>query len=270
MTFTETESNYRHLEQMSVAEVLSNINHEDKTVANAVEKVIPQIEKLVELIVSKLEADGRLFYIGSGTSGRLGIIDAAECPPTFGVDDDVVIGLIAGGDKAIHQSVEHAEDKFEAGWEDLLKHDLDENDIVVGISASGMTPYVVGALQKCSQFGISTAAITNNYNTPLAKEATIAIEVITGPEFITGSTRMKAGTSTKLILNMISTAVMIKLGKVKDNKMVDMQILNDKLIERGTHIIMEMTSLSHEEAKTLLLEKGSVRKAIESEGKEII
>lgn len=166
--------------------------------------------------------------------------------------------------------MEHAEDKFEAGWEDLLKHDLDENDIVVGISASGMTPYVVGALQKCSQFGISTAAITNNYNTPLAKEATIAIEVITGPEFITGSTRMKAGTSTKLILNMISTAVMIKLGKVKDNKMVDMQILNDKLIERGTHIIMEMTSLSHEEAKTLLLEKGSVRKAIESEGKEII
>ncbi len=264
MTFTEKESNYHHLEQMSVKELLSNINKEDKTVADAVEKAIPQIEKLVELIVSKMKSGGRLFYVGSGTSGRLGIIDAAECPPTFGIDDNTIIGLIAGGDKAIHKALEHAEDKFEAGWEDLLIHDLNENDIVIGISASGMTPYVVGALQKCSQYNIATAAITNNYDTPLAKEALIAIEVITGPEFVTGSTRMKAGTSTKMILNMISTSVMIKLEKVKDNKMIDMQILSEKLIERGTRIIMEMTSTSHDIAKTLLLENGSVRKAIES------
>jgi N-acetylmuramic acid 6-phosphate etherase len=269
MTFTETESNYHHLEQMSVKDILSNINNEDKTVAYAVEKVLPQIEKLVDIIVCKMQAGGRLFYIGSGTSGRLGIIDAAECPPTFGIEDNVVNGIIAGGDKAIQKAMEYAEDKFDAGWEDLLKHDLNENDIVIGISASGLTPYVVGALQKCSQYGIATAAITNNPNTPLAKEAMIAIEVITGPEFLTGSTRMKAGTAAKLILNMISTSVMIKLGKVRDNKMVDMQILSEKLIERGTHIIMEMTSISHDDAKALLMEKGSVRKAIESEEKNV-
>lgn len=262
---TEKESNYRNIEEMNIDQILSNINKEDKTVAESVEKVIPQITKLVELIVEKMKSDGRLFYIGSGTSGRLGIVDAAECPPTFGVDEDAVIGLIAGGDKAIRNPIEHAEDKFDAGWEDLLKHNLDENDIVVGISASGNTPYVVGALQKCSEYGIATGAITNNLNTPLAQEALIAIEVITGPEFITGSTRMKAGTATKLILNMISTSVMIKLGKVKDNKMIDMQLVNNKLIERGTKIIMNMTSASYDEAKAMLLEKGSVRKAIESE-----
>jgi N-acetylmuramic acid 6-phosphate etherase len=263
MTFTENESHYRNLEEMNISEILSNINKEDKTVAFAVEKVIPQIEKLVELIIIKIKSGGRLFYIGSGTSGRLGIIDAAECPPTFGVDENTVIGINAGGDKAIRKAVEHAEDKFDSGWEDLLKHDLNENDVVVGISASGTTPYVVGALQKCSQYGIATAAITNNEDTPIAKEAMITIEVITGPEFVSGSTRMKAGTATKLILNMISTSVMIKLGRVKDNKMIDMKLLNDKLIERGTRIIMDILSMDHDEAKDLLLEKGSVRKAIE-------
>jgi N-acetylmuramic acid 6-phosphate etherase len=260
---TEKESNYRHLEEMNIVDILTNINKEDSTIADAIKNVIPQIAKLSEIIISKMESGGRLFYIGSGTSGRLGIIDAAECPPSFGVDDNTVVGLIAGGDKAIRKAVEHAEDHFEAGWEDLLKHNLNENDIVIGISASGSTPYVIGAIQKCSQYGITTAAITNNMDTPLAKEALIPIEVITGPEFITGSTRMKAGTATKLILNMISTTVMIKLGKVKDNKMIDMQLVNNKLIERGTRIIMEMKSLRYDKAKELLLEKGSVRKAIE-------
>jgi N-acetylmuramic acid 6-phosphate etherase len=264
MTITEKDSNYKNLEEMSIGEILSNINKEDKTIADAVEKVIPQIEKLVELIIAKMEAGGRLFYIGSGTSGRLGIIDAAECPPSFGVDENTVIGLIAGGDKAIRKSIEHAEDKFEAGWEDLLKHNLNENDVVVGISASGSTPYVVGALQKCSQYGIATASITNNENTPLSKEALIPVEIITGPEFVTGSTRMKAGTATKLILNMISTTVMIKLGRVQDNKMIDMQLVNNKLIERGTKIIMGKLSFDYDDAKALLLEKGSVRKAIDS------
>jgi len=264
MNITEKESIYKNLEAMNIEDILANINKEDKTVAEAVELVIPQIAKLTELILSKIQSGGRLFYIGSGTSGRLGIVDASECPPSFGVDDNMVTGLIAGGDKAIRKAVEHAEDKFEAGWEDLLKHGLNENDIVVGISASGRTPYVVGALQKCSQYGIATAAITNNENTPLAKEALIPVEVITGPEFVTGSTRMKAGTATKLILNMISTSVMIKLGRVKDNKMVDMQLANNKLIERGVKIIMDKLPLNYEEAKSLLLDKGSVRKVIEN------
>jgi len=264
MTSTENESNYKHLDEMNVGEILANINKEDSTVAEAVKNVIPQIAQLTELIIRKMNSGGRLFYIGSGTSGRLGIMDAAECPPSYGVDDNTVIGLIAGGDKAIRKAVEHAEDRFDAGWEDLLKHNLNENDIVIGISASGSTPYVVGAIQKCSQYGIATAAITNNQDTLLSKEALIAIEVITGPEFVTGSTRMKAGTATKLILNMISTTVMIKLGKVKDNKMIDMQLVNNKLIDRGTRIIMEMTSSGYDDAKELLLKNGSIRKAIES------
>ena len=263
MSITEKESNYRNLEEMNTVDILSNINKEDSTITIAIKNVIPQINKLIEIIIDKMQSGGRLFYIGSGTSGRLGIIDAAECPPSFGVDDNTVIGLIAGGDKAIRKAIEHAEDKFDAGWEDLLKHNLNENDVVIGISASGSTPYVIGAIQKCSQYGIATAAITNNTDSLLAKEALIAIEVITGPEFITGSTRMKAGTATKLILNMISTTIMIKLGKVKDNKMIDMQLMNNKLIERGTRIIMDMKSISHDEAKELLLKKGSVRKAIE-------
>lgn len=260
---TEKESNYSNLEQMSVKEILIHINSEDKSVALAVEKVLPQIGKIIEIILQKMDKGGRLFYIGSGTSGRLGIMDAAECPPSFGVDDDTVTGIIAGGDKAIRRAQEHAEDSLTAGWEDLLGHELNENDVVIGISASGHTPYVVGAMQKCSQYGIATAGITNNENTPLSKEALIPIEIITGPEFVTGSTRMKAGSATKMILNMISTAVMIKMGKVKDNKMIDMQLLSNKLIERGTKIIMEILSLGHDEAKDLLLEKGSVRKAID-------
>ena len=262
MITTEKESNYSNIEQMSLREILISINKEDKTVAEAVEKVLPQIEKLAELIIEKINSGGRLFYIGSGTSGRLGIMDAAECPPTFGVEN-TVFGLIAGGDHAIQKAVEHAEDKLDAGWEDLLKHNLSENDIVVGISTSGRAPYVLGALQKCSQYGIATGVITNNENTPVAKEAMIPIEVNTGPEFITGSTRMKAGTSTKMILNMISTSVMVKLGKVKGNRMIDMKLVNNKLIERGTKIIMDMLSLNHDDALALLLEKGSVRKAIE-------
>lgn len=266
MTITEKESNYRHLEEMNITDILTNINKEDSTIADAIKNVIPQITKLVGIIIDKMRSGGRLFYIGSGTSGRLGIMDAAECPPSYGVDENTVIGIIAGRDKAIRKAIEHAEDKFDSGWEDLLKHNLNENDVVIGISASGSTPYVVGALQKCSQYGLVTAAITNNLDTLLAKEALIPIEVITGPEFVTGSTRMKAGTATKLILNMISTTVMIKLGKVKDNKMIDMQLVNNKLIERGTRIIMEITSAGHEEAKALLIEKGSVRKAIENKG----
>jgi len=260
---TEKESNYSNLEQMSIADVLKYINIEDKSIALAVEKAIPQIEKIIEITIQKMEKGGRLFYIGSGTSGRLGIVDASECPPSFGVDENTVVGIIAGGDKAIRKAQEHAEDSLTSGWEDLLGHELNENDVVIGISASGHTPYVVGALQKCSQYGIATAGITNNENTPLSKEVLVPIEVITGPEFITGSTRMKAGTATKMILNMISTAVMIKLGKVKDNKMVDMQLMNNKLIERGIKIIMESLDLEHDEAKELLLEKGSVRKAID-------
>ena len=263
MITTEKESNYNNIDQMSLNQILVSINNEDKTVAHAVEKVIPQIEKLAQLIIEKINLGGRLFYIGSGTSGRLGIVDAAECPPTFGVDD-TVFGIIAGGDNAIRKAVEHAEDQFDGGWEDLLKLDLSENDIVVGISASGTAPYVLGALQKCSQYGIATGVITNNENTPIAKEAAISVEVITGPEFITGSTRMKAGTSTKLILNMISTSVMVKLGKIKGNKMVDMKLVNNKLIQRGTKIVMDTLSLNHDDAQALLRKKGSVRNALES------
>lgn len=264
MKITEKESPYKNLESKGITEILSCINDEDKTVPLAVEKVIPVISELTKVIIDKMGNGGRLFYIGSGTSGRLGIVDAAECPPTYGVDENTVIGLIAGGDKAIRRSIEHAEDKPDSGWEDLLKHDLNENDVVIGISASGSTPYVVGALQKCSQYGITTAAITNNLNTQVANEAQYAIEVITGPEFVSGSTRMKAGTATKLILNMISTTVMIKLGRVIDNKMVDMQLVNNKLIERGSRIIMDKLDCSIEEARELLLSAGSVRKALES------
>ncbi len=260
---TEKESKYKDIELMGIGEILGHINSEDQSVAIAVKKVIPSIEKVCELIIEKMKEGGRLFYIGSGTSGRLGIMDAAECPPTFGTDSKHVTGLIAGGDDAVFEAVEHAEDRVDTGWEDLLIHNLSEKDFVIGISASGRTPYVVGALQKCSQYGIATAAITNNTDTPLAKEALIAIEVLTGPEFITGSTRMKAGTATKMILNMISTTVMTKLGRIKDNKMIDMMLLNNKLIERGTKIVMDATELKHDEAKALLIEKGSVRKVIE-------
>lgn len=259
---TETTSNYRHLDKMSVSELLTNINQEDKTVPFAIEKAIPQIEPLVTAIVDKMKIGGRLFYIGAGTSGRLGIVDASECPPTFGVSDDWVIGLIAGGDGAIRKAVEFAEDNENLAWEDLQSYTISENDVVIGIAASGTTPYVIHGLQKCQQAHIITGCITCNPNAPIATYSDYPIEVIVGPEFVTGSTRMKAGTAQKLVLNMISTSVMIQLGRVVDNKMVDMQLSNNKLVDRGTKMIMNASKLSYEEANEALLKYGSVRKAI--------
>ena len=261
---TESDSIYDGLEEMSTSELLKNINREDKTVAHSIEKQIPQIEKLVNTIVPKMKSGGRLFYIGAGTSGRLGIVDASECPPTFGVDHGLVIGLMAGGDKAMRKAVEFAEDNSNLGWEDLQSHNINTNDVVVGIAASGTTPYVVGALDKCQQENILTACIVCNTNSPLSKVVDIPIEVVVGPEFVTGSTRMKSGTAQKLVLNMISTTVMIKLGKVKGNKMVDMQLSNNKLVDRGTKMIMQETGVDYETANKLLSEFGSVRNAVDN------
>lgn len=259
---TESPSSYRHLEKMTTKDLLTHINSEDKTVPLAIEKVIPLIEQLVDVIADKMLAGGRLFYIGAGTSGRLGIVDASECPPTFGVAHGLVIGLIAGGDAAIRKAVEFAEDDEEQGWKDLKKHKINFRDVVIGIAASGTTPYVVGALKSCRENKIITGAITCNIGSPLAKQADYPIEVIVGSEFITGSTRMKSGTAQKLILNMISTSVLIKLGRVDDNKMVDMQLTNEKLLDRGTRMIMEKLSVNYSRAKELLLKHGSVRKAV--------
>jgi len=267
MSFTKTTeqaSNHNHLEKMSVNQLLTNINNEDKTVAFAVEKAIPQIEKLVIQIVEKLKNNGRLFYIGAGTSGRLGILDASECPPTFGVNNDLVIGLIAGGDKAIRVAVENAEDSTLQGWKDLKAFHISTKDVVVGIAASGTTPYVVSTLKKANEKGIITGCITMNVGSPLAKTAKYPIVAVVGPEFVTGSSRMKAGTAQKMILNMITTSTMIQLGKVKGNKMVDMQLTNDKLVDRGTKMIAESLQIHNKLAKKLLLEFGSVRKAIAS------
>lgn len=262
---TEQASRYRHLDKMSVEEILTSINKEDKTVAYAVEKAIPQIEKLVEAASDKMLSGGRLFYVGAGTSGRLGIVDASECPPTYGVPYGLVIGIIAGGEKAITSAVEYAEDSKEEGWNDLVKHSINDKDFVVGIAASGTTPYVIGALESCRAKGILTGSITNNPGSPLAKVADYPVEVEVGPEFVTGSTRMKSGTSQKLVLNMISTAIMVQLGRVEDNKMVNMQLTNEKLVDRGTKMLMEKMKLSeYEKAKELLLKYGSVRKAVES------
>ncbi|MCX6894520.1 MAG: N-acetylmuramic acid 6-phosphate etherase [Verrucomicrobia bacterium] len=263
MNTTESASHYRHLEKMSTGELLTNINKEDAKVAAAVEKVIPQIEKLVDAIADKMLAGGRLFYIGAGTSGRLGIVDASECPPTYGVPQGLVIGLIAGGDSAIRQAVEFAEDDREQGFTDLQLHNLTAKDVGVGIAASGRTPYVAGALERCRSHNIITGCITCNTGSEVAKHADFAIEVITGAEFVTGSTRMKAGTAQKLVLNMISTAVMIKIGRVHDNKMVHMHLSNNKLIERGTKMIMDATGLTYEESNRILLAEGSVKKALE-------
>lgn len=268
MTFvrtTESESHYRHLEKMPVHELLVNINREDKTVAAAVEKAIPQIEQLVQAITDKMLAGGRLFYIGAGTSGRLAVVDASECPPTYGVPYGLVIAVIAGGSKAITEAVEFAEDDREQGWADLLQHAVCEKDVVVGIAASGTTPYVIAALQKCREHNIITGSICCNAGAPLSAAADHAIEAVVGPEFVTGSTRMKSGTAQKLILNMISTSVMIQLGRVEDNKMVNMQLTNDKLVERGARMLMEqMGTADHEAAKKLLLQYGSVKKAVDS------
>ncbi len=261
---TESDSHYEHLEKMSVKDLLANINKEDKTVPFAVEKLIPKIEKLVKAIVEKMKNGGRLFYIGAGTSGRLGIVDASECPPTYGVPQGLVIGLIAGGDAAIRKAVEFAEDNPNGGWKDLKKQNINKKDVVIGIAASGTTPYVVGALQHCNKKNIFTACITCNKNSPVARVAKYPIEIIVGPEFVTGSTRMKAGTAQKLALNMISTSVMIKLGRVKGNKMVDMQLSNNKLIERGTKMVMNALNVNYAEANKLLKKYGSVRKAIKS------
>lgn len=259
---TEQDSKYNHLEKMSVRYLLLNINREDKTVADAVKKVIPAIEKLVNQVVKKMKSGGRLFYIGAGTSGRLGIVDASECPPTYGIEQGKVIGLIAGGDKAIRKAVEFAEDNPEGGWNDLKQHKISKKDFVIGIAASGTTPYVVGALERCRKNKIKTACITCNFNSTLSKHADYKIEVITGPEFVTGSTRMKAGTAQKLVLNMISTSVMVKLGRVKGNKMVDMQLTNNKLINRGTRMLMNALKISANEADLLLKKYGSVRKVL--------
>ena len=259
---TEQDSKYNHLEKMNVSELLTNINNEDKTVPLAVEKTIPAIEKLVTNIVTKMKNGGRLFYIGAGTSGRLGIVDASECPPTFGVPHELVIGLIAGGDYAIRKAVEFAEDDTEQGWKDLQKHYVSENDTVIGIAASGTTPYVIGALKECNKHSILTGCITCNHNSPLSNVSQHPIEVIVGSEFVTGSSRMKAGTAQKLVLNMISTAVMIQLGKVKGNKMVDMQLSNHKLVERGVKMIMSELGVNLETATKLLDQHKNVRKAI--------
>ncbi len=267
MTFTKTteqSSKYEHLEKMSVQELLSNINQEDKTVPLAVEKALPQIETLVHQIVAKMKLGGRLFYIGAGTSGRLGVVDASECPPTFGVPFDLVNGIIAGGDKAIRRAVENAEDNAKQAWIDLQKHNINENDVVVGIAASGTTPYVIGGLEACNQNNISTGSISCNAESPLSKTAKFPIDVVVGPEFVTGSSRMKAGTAQKLVLNMISTATMIQLGKVKGNKMVDMQLSNSKLVDRGVKMIMGEIPVSYEEAAELLAKYGSVRKAVDN------
>ena len=262
---TEADSYYNNLENMSVLELLQNMNKEDKTVPSAIEKVIPAIEKLVEVIVEKMKTGGRLFYTGAGTSGRLGIVDASECPPTYGIEHGRVIGLIAGGDDAIRKAVEFAEDDVNQGWEDLKLHKINSKDVVIGIAASGTTPYVVGALEQCNKNGIATGCITCNSGSPVAKVAKFPIEVVVGPEFVTGSTRMKSGTAQKLVLNMISTSVMIKLGRVKGNKMVDMQLSNHKLVDRGTKMVMKNTGLEdYEKAKELLLKYGSVRKATEN------
>lgn len=262
---TEADSYYNNLENMSVSELLQSMNQEDKTVPIAVEKALPQIEKLVNAIVEKMQTGGRLFYLGAGTSGRLGILDASECPPTYGIEQGRVVGLIAGGDTAIRKAVEFAEDDITQGWKDLQAYEITPNDVVIGIAASGSTPYVIGALETCNKNKIVTGSISCNGNSPISAIALFPIEVIVGPEFVTGSTRMKSGTAQKLVLNMISTSVMIKLGRVKGNKMVDMQLSNHKLVDRGVRMVMKNTGIEdYEIAKSLLLKHGSVRKATEN------
>lgn len=264
---TEADSLYDNLELLSSEELLRNINAEDAKVASAVAKQLPQIEALIESIVPKMKIGGRLFYVGAGTSGRLGVVDASECPPTFGIEFDKVVGIIAGGDAAIRKAVEFAEDDTEQCWKDLQQYNINQNDTLVGIAASGTTPYVIGGVSDAKRAGITTACITCNAESPLAAIVDFPIEVVTGPEFVTGSTRMKAGTAQKLVLNMISTTVLIKLGRVKGNKMVDMQLTNHKLVQRGTKMIAKALDIQESEAKEALLKYGSVRKAIESYSK---
>ncbi len=264
MTTTEASSLHDHLDKMEVADILLRINREDSTVPTAVEKAIPNIEQLVKAIVAKMKNGGRLFYIGAGTSGRLGILDASEIPPTYGVSHGKVIGLIAGGDQAIRRAVENAEDDEQQAWKDLKAFSINQNDVLIGIAASGRTPYVIGGVKEARKNQVITGCITCNEGSELAGAVDHPIEVVAGPEFVTGSTRMKAGTAQKLVLNMISTAVMIQLGHVKGNKMVDMQLTNHKLVKRGVRMIMEELQISAEEAEQLLQQSGSVRKAIDS------
>ncbi|MDP7567674.1 MAG: N-acetylmuramic acid 6-phosphate etherase [Flavobacteriales bacterium] len=261
---TESDSNYDALEQMSTADLLKNINREDKTVAQSVEEQLPQIEKIVNAIVPKMKNGGRLFYLGAGTSGRLGIVDASECPPTFGVDHGLVVGLMAGGDKAMRKAVEFAEDDNDLGWSDLSEYNITTDDVVIGIAASGTTPYVIAALKKCQEHNITTGCIVCNSASPVSKFSDFPVEVVVGPEFVTGSTRMKSGTAQKLVLNMISTSVMIKLGKVIGNKMVDMQLSNNKLVDRGTKMIMKEIGVDYKTANDLLDKYGSVRNAVDN------
>ena len=266
MTFvkiSEQPSLYDDLEKKSVKEILLDINTEDKKVALAVEKALPQIEELVEKIVPRMKKGGRIFYIGAGTSGRLGVLDASEIPPTFGMEPSWVIGLIAGGDTALRNPVENAEDNTNQGWKDLEAFNIGSKDTVIGIAASGTTPYVIGALEECRRHGILTAAITSNPDAPVSHAADIAIEMVVGPEYVTGSSRMKSGTGQKMICNMITTSVMIKMGRVKGNKMVNMQLSNAKLVDRGTRMIIEELGLPYDEAKRLLLMHGSVKKAVD-------
>ena len=261
---TESDSNHNDLELKSTKEIVEIINTEDYTVAKAVNKILPDLTILIDKIYLRLSNGGRLFYVGAGTSGRLGILDASECPPTFGVSDELVIGIIAGGDKAIRKSQEFAEDDTKQGWIDLISYKININDCVIGIAASGTTPYVVGAIKSCSEKGLLTGCITSNLNTPLAKVSNHPIEIVVGPEVITGSSRMKAGTAQKLILNTISTTLMIKLGKIKGNKMIDMQLSNNKLIDRAERILMKELGIDINEAKSLISKNGSVRKSIEN------
>ena len=265
---TESESLYDNLDQMSVRELLEGINNEDRKVAIAVGREIPKIEKLVTRIVERMRRGGRLFYIGAGTSGRLGVLDASEIPPTYGMPNTLVIGLVAGGDRALRNPVESAEDDLDKAWEELQQYHINTNDTLVGIAASGTTPYVIGALRKARSEGILTASISCNPDSPMAAEAEIAIEPVVGPEFVTGSTRMKSGTAQKMVLNMITTSTMIKLGRVKGNRMVNMQLTNQKLVDRGTRMIMEELRLDYEQSKNLLLLHGSVREAIDSYHRE--
>ena len=262
---TEQPSHYDHLEQMSVGELLLHINQEDALVAEAVRRAIPQIQALVEAVEPRMKEGGRLFYVGAGTSGRLGVLDASELPPTFGVSEDRVIGLIAGGDRALRHAVEKAEDFPEKGWEDLLAFSPTAEDSVLGIAASGTTPYVVGAVREARKNGLLTGCITSNPDTPLAAACQFPIETIVGPEFVTGSSRMKSGTAQKMVLNMISTSLMIRMGRVRGNRMVKMQLTNAKLVDRGTRMIQESLGLSYDEAQERLLETGSVDKVLKNE-----
>ena len=264
MSTTESASNHNNLENKSISELLFGMNQEDRSLPEAVAASLPQIENLIAEIVSKMKQGGRLFYMGAGTSGRLGIVDASECPPTFGVDFGRVIGIIAGGDGAIRKAVEFAEDDEEQGWKDLQTFNINKNDVVVGIAASGRTPYVIGALKKCNEEGISTGCVVCNAGSAVAAVSKFPVEVVVGPEFVTGSTRLKSGTAQKLVLNMLTTCTFIQLGHVKGNKMVDMQLSNYKLVDRGTRMVMEETGLNAEEAKALLLKEGSVRLAVDS------